>query len=504
VAELSTFLRGTMVLMGAVFLSKLFGFVFRIQFVRIAGEEAVGIYSAAYPAFIFFLSLITLGLPIAVAKITAELHAGKKHAEIQALMRKVWKLTWLSIIIFGPILFFTIPYVATSLLENAAISKTLYIGLLTIPIAAFGGILKGYFQGLAKVEETAWSQLIEQFFRIALITWLLPYVVNQSSPASTAAAAMSLALLAELASFLYLWYKYKRVKQISEKGVTYPTTPILEVALPSAGSRLFGSFTWFLEPIVFIKALAVAGVTAVAATNLYGMISAVYIPLLLFPAFIPYALSIVLVPAVSDARARSNRVMLQERVSLAMRVSAITGCFAATIFYLHGEHIVRVLFHVTEGKGYMELLAPVFFFYYIQSPLHAILQAMHEAKAAMMNSIYGGLGKLFVMFVLASQVGIEEKGAILAIGFGVCLTSFLHMATLRQKKEAGIGFSFFAIPYLLFIIVTILRPVIWPLAEMPWVADSFITGLLVLAGLIVFGQLRFSDVRLLRKLIKKT
>ncbi len=78
------------------------------------------------------------------------------------------------------------------------------------------------------------------------------------------------------------------------------------------------------------------------------------------------------------------------------------------------------------------------------------------------------------------------------------------MATLRQKKEAGIGFSFFAIPYLLFIIVTILRPVLWPLAEMPWVADSFITGLLVLAGLIVFGQIRFADIRLLRKLIKKT
>ena len=267
---------------------------------------------------------------------------------------------------------------------------------------------------------------------------------------------------------------------------------------------MFGSFTWFLEPIVFIKALSVAGITAVAATNLYGLISAVFIPLLLFPAFIPYALSIVLVPAVSDARARSNKGMLQERVSLVMRVSAIIGCFAATIFYLHGEHIVRVLFHVTEGKGYMALLAPVFFFYYIQSPLHAILQAMHEAKAAMMNSIYGGLGKLFVMFVLASQPGVEEKGAILAIGFGVCLTSFLHMATLRQKKEAGIGFTFFALPYLLFIIVTILRPVIWPLGEMPWLADSLVTAVMLFAGLLVFGQLRFSDVRLLRKLIKKT
>ena len=52
----------------------------------------------------------------------------------------------------------------------------------------------------------------------------------------------------------------------------------------------------------------------------------------------------------------------------------------------------------------------------------------------MMNSIYGGLGKLFVMFVLASQPGIQEKGAVVAIGFGVLLTSFLHIATVRQRK----------------------------------------------------------------------
>lgn len=50
-----------------------------MQFMRIAGEEAVGIYMTAYPAFIFFISLIQLGLPIAVAKIVAELLAKKTN-----------------------------------------------------------------------------------------------------------------------------------------------------------------------------------------------------------------------------------------------------------------------------------------------------------------------------------------------------------------------------------------------------------------------------------------
>ena len=70
--------------------------------------------------------------------------------------------------------------------QNEQMEKTLYVGLITIPIAALSSVLKGYFQGLARVEETAWSQLIEQFLRIALVTWFLPYIVQQDSPAETA------------------------------------------------------------------------------------------------------------------------------------------------------------------------------------------------------------------------------------------------------------------------------------------------------------------------------
>lgn len=75
---MGSFVKGTIFLTLVIFLSKLFGFVYRMQFMRIAGEEAVGVYMTAYPAFIFFISLVSLGLPIAVAKIVAELHAKKR------------------------------------------------------------------------------------------------------------------------------------------------------------------------------------------------------------------------------------------------------------------------------------------------------------------------------------------------------------------------------------------------------------------------------------------
>ncbi|MBK3493412.1 polysaccharide biosynthesis protein [Viridibacillus sp. YIM B01967] len=503
---MTSFFHGTFLLMGAVFLSKLLGFLYRMQFMRIAGEEAVGTYMTAYPAFIFFLSLIQLGIPIAVAKIIAELHAKKKKEQLSAVMRTATLLTFLAGIILFPLLTFFIPFLSNNLLHDGQTTLILYVGLATVPVAAASALLKSFFQGLARIAETAWSQTMEQIIRIILITFLLPYGVHADEPAQTAAFAMLITAIAEVFAFLYLYWHYRKVKRSSVLQPTkeyYPPNPIFKIALPSTGSRIFGTFTWFLEPIVFLKALTLAGMTAAVATKLYGVISGVLIPLLLFPAFVPYALSVVLIPAVSDAVARGNQRLLKDRVHISLRLSTLVGCFAATYFFIHGDELAMKLFHLEENRGYVKLLSPVFFFYYIQSPLNSILQAIDEANAAMMNAVYGGIGKLFVMFVLASQSGLQEKGAVIAIGFGVLVTSFLHIATIRQKKYMQTGFRLFIIPYAIFIFVVVLRTILMPTTGLSVVENSAITLGILFGLLSLFHQIRWRDFMYLTKTIRK-
>ena len=167
--KLASYIRGTAVLMIAVFLTKLLGFVYRIQFMRIAGEEAVGIYMTAYPAFIFFLSLVQLGVPIAIAKVIAELEAKGQAAKIPAVMKSATFITILTAAVFIPASILFVPFLAGTFLGNPASASALYAGIAIVPIAAIGGLIRGYFQGIARIEETAWSQIIEQFFRIILL-----------------------------------------------------------------------------------------------------------------------------------------------------------------------------------------------------------------------------------------------------------------------------------------------------------------------------------------------
>ncbi|MER2112757.1 MAG: oligosaccharide flippase family protein [Solibacillus isronensis] len=477
--------------------------MYRMQFMRIAGEEAVGLYMTAYPTFIFFISLIQLGIPIAISKLIAEYHAKKKTEHVTSVMKTAIKISAISIILFSPFIYFAIPYIAKVLLHNENLIFTLYISLFTIPIVIFSSLIKAYLQGLAKIAPTAWAQLLEQLVRIGLIVVLLPYFISES-PALTAAAAMGITAIGEVFSLLFLAIFYKRSSKMFKKGSTGTsfTKPIFNIALPSAGSKLFGTFTWFLEPIIFLKALTVSGLAAGAATTLYGIISGVHIPLLLFPAFIPAALAIVLIPAVSSALASNNYPLLNKRITHSLRLSSLIGCMAATVFFIHGDELTMELFHLEENRGYMKILAPIFYFYYIQSPLHSILQALDEAQAAMMNSIYGGIGKLFLLFFLASQPAIQEKGAIIAIGFGVLITSFLHIASIKQQKKINVGFRFFVLPYGIFILTSIVQPIIT--VGLPLIVSCSITIGMVLLLLFLTRQIRFTDFQYLRSIFSRS
>ncbi|SOC36406.1 putative polysaccharide biosynthesis protein [Ureibacillus acetophenoni] len=503
---MGSFVRGTVFLMIVIFLSKLFGFVYRMQFMRVAGEEVVGVYMTAYPAYIFFISLVQIGLPIAVAKIIAEFYAKKRIGQLKAVMSTAIKWSIASMIVFIPILYFFIPFLAGTLLQNEATKVTLYIALGAVPIVVISGLIRGYLQGVTKISPTAWSQMIEQLVRIALISMILPAFIVQGNPEMTAAYAMAITAIGEVVSFIYLYLHYLYTKsklKSTEKPKPYPAMPLLRIAVPSAGSRLFGTFTWFLEPIIFLKALTIAGLTAAGATTLYGVISGVHIPLLLFPSFIPNALAIVLIPAVSSAIARNNYSLLNDRIEISLRMSSLIGCYAAAYFFLHGDELALMLFGLEDTKGYMRILAPIFYFYYIQSPLHSILQAVDEARAAMMNSIYGGLGKLFIMFVLASQASIAEYGAIIAIGFGVLMTSFLHIATIRQHKMIAGGFRFFVIPYVVFIATCIIQSYLLPMLNFNFWTNSAITLGIVTLLLIILNQFRLSDFRYLRSIVSR-
>ncbi len=470
--QLSKFLKGTMILLAAGLITRVLGFINRIVIARFIGEEGVGLYMMAVPTFILAITITQLGLPVAISKHVAEAEAVGDKAKVRKILVVSLATTLSLSAIFTPLLFLLAPQLAQSVFTD---ERTLYPLLAiapVVPIIAVSSVLRGYFQGRQNMKPAALSQLIEQVVRIALIAFLtktfLPYGIEYA-----AAAAMFSAVIGELASLIYLvtTFKIKKKFPVRKHFFAYVKSgkgtfqELMGIALPTTGSRMIGSLSWFFEPIVVAHALALAGVATVAATKQYGALTGFALPLLMLPSFITNSLSTSLVPAISEANSQNNMRLVEYRLQQALRFVFISGGLAVVILYILADPMMKVMYGSTSGSQFIKLMAPFFLLHYCQAPLQAALQALNLARAAMINSLIGAVVKTTVIFILASQPAFGINGVAMGLLVGFILVTFLHFATIIKS----ISFSFYIRDYVktLFVIVTSGLAGQWVLQSLP-------------------------------------
>ncbi|UII55008.1 stage V sporulation protein B [Cytobacillus spongiae] len=447
---MSKFLRGTLILLLAGLVTRVLGFINRIVIARFIGEEGVGLYMMAFPTLILVITITQLGLPVAISKNVAEAEAQGDYKKIKKILVVSLATTITLSLIFTPALILLAPYLSETLFTDPRTRLPLLAIAPIVPIIAISSVIRGYFQGRQNMKPAAYSQVLEQIVRITLIAVLtkafLPYGVEYA-----AAAAMFASVIGELVSLIYMItaFKLKKRFKLRKQFFSYvhsgkqTFSELMSVGIPTLGSRMIGSVSWFFEPIVVSHSLALAGVAAVTATKQYGALTGYAMPLLLLPSFVTYSLSTSLVPAISEANSKNDMRLIEYRLQQALRFAFMTGGLSVVVLYVLADPLMEVMYGSTTGAIFVKLMAPFFIFYYYQGPLQATLQALNLARAAMINSLIGAIFKTAVIFILASQPTFGIKGAALGIVVGTVAVTILHFATVLKT----ISFSFYVRDY---------------------------------------------------------
>ncbi|WP_144477775.1 stage V sporulation protein B [Cytobacillus oceanisediminis] len=456
---MSKFLKGTFILLIAGLITRVLGFINRIVIARFIGEEGVGLYMMAFPTMVLVVTITQLGLPVAISKNVAEAEAKGDSRKIKKILVVSLATTVSLSILFTPALILLAPYLSETLFTDPRTQWPLLAIAPIVPIVAVSSVLRGYFQGRQNMRPSAISQVIEQLVRITLIAVLtktfMPYGIEYA-----AAGAMIASVIGELISLIYLMTTFKLRKKFRLRknffGFVHSGkstfNELMRIALPTTGSRMIGSVSWFFEPIVVAHSLAIAGVAAVAATKQYGALTGFAMPLLLLPSFITYSLSTSLVPAISEANSKKNMKVIEHLLQQSLRFSLLTGGLAIVVLYVLAEPLMTLMYGSSNGSQFIKLMAPFFLFYYFQGPLQAALQALDLARAAMINSLIGNLAKTAVIFLLASQPAFGINGVALGMVMGIVLITLLHFATMLK----AVSFSFYVKDYLKLFTIIIL------------------------------------------------
>lgn len=438
-----SFLKGSFILMAAGLLTRVLGMINGMVLARVIGDEGVGLFMMAYPAMLLVVTLTELGLPVAISKLVAEADTFGDKRKIKLILALSLAIVGFVSVTLTILMLLAIPFIAKFLYADSRVIYPLLAITPVIPIVAVASVIRGYFQGIRNMKPYAYSGIVEQVVRISLV-FTLSSMLMPRGVAFAAAGAMIAGAAGECASLFYMIHQFHKEAQMNIKGgrkmlkgSRLTLRRLLNIGLPTMGSRLIGSLGNFLEPMIVSHGLMVAGYSIKASAQLYGQLTGYAMTLLLLPTFITHALHVALVPAVSEAYARKNYGMIHYRLNQALRIAMILGGLSILVTTCFAAPLMQMIYESPESASFLYVMAPFFLVYYFQAPMHAVLQALDLAKPAMYNTLIGAIVKTIALFLLTSQPQIGINGAALAICMNVVLVTLLHAAVMFK----AIGFS---------------------------------------------------------------
>ena len=395
----NNFIKSTIILIMGGFLSKILGMFIKIVLTRTITLDGIGIYSMILPTFNLFITLCSLGLPVAISKLISEKRSVSNKDIVLAPIPFILLFNLILIII----LFVISPILSKYLLKNEITYYPLISIGITLPFICISSIIKGYFYGAEKMIPTIASNIIEQLMRLFLTMTIINKLMKYSLTYAITGVVL-INVLSEGVSILVLLLFLPR-RKIINKNFSYNKElikDIFNISIPTTGSRLIGSIAYFLEPIILTYTLTKVGYSNTFITREYGIINGYVYPLLLLPSFFTMAISNALLPVISNSYSHKDYDYTKHKIKQAIILSLLIGIPATLLFMTIPHVFLYLIYNTNEGLIYIKIIAPIFLIYYIQGPLTACMQAMGLSKEAMFGTLMGTIIRCVSLFILSS------------------------------------------------------------------------------------------------------
>lgn len=433
----STFVKSTIILTIATILSKVLGSIFRIPLQNIAGDEVLGVFTAVYPVYMVALYLSVAGIPLAISKLITEVQAKNEQHKVKEIYFTASILT----LCFG-VLSFAIIMGFSTVISNAlggpSTKFALIIVALTLLVAPYMAVYRGFFQGFGNMQPTAISQVVEQLVRVCLILGVSFVLVKMDYSTEVVAGGVMIgSVIGALASLFYLRFKYTRssVKVTANQKVTFSqykswSKVILKISIPIAiGSVTMALFN-FVDSFTVTYGLRNAGVDQHEITYLYGIYGR---GLTLIQITTIFASSIILplVPLITAKLAENNLSATREIIERTHRLTHLISWPAAIGLLALTFPLNLALFTDLEGSTMLAIINLSSVFTSLTILGTGILQGMNSARTGAIIIIAGVLLKVFSNIFFIQGYGLD--GAAFSTLFVYFILFVVNTAFIYKK-----------------------------------------------------------------------
>lgn len=432
-----TVIRSTFYLILISVIAKILSFLVRIMLARTLSESAMNYYSLASPTMVFMITLAQMGIPNALSKVIAESRTPHKPLKAAIL------LSILNNLVIVCVFLFLLPFLAHVVLKQDVILPVLYAILPLLPIVTISGLLKGYLFGIQKHLSATACQIFEEGSRILFLMISFSLYPNMDAVTMAKLAMISISI-GEVFSSIYMFFALSHKKKVLFKAPSLfhdlqrvHFDEVLHVSIPMTGSRLIGSLTYFLEPIVMVYGLS--ALQADTMINAYGSINGYILPIITMPSFLTVTLSNFLLPSFTYHYSRHHDAQAKKLFSTILGCCFVVGMGCSVLCFFFSEELLQLFYHTSKGAPLLKQMAWPFALYALQPPLSSMLHALSLSKKTVGDTFFGSLTRILCVAFLSSCLGADAL--IIGITAGMLVTTILHAIrlTLAFRKTNSLN-----------------------------------------------------------------
>ncbi len=413
---------GTIILTVTGLLSRFIGFFYRIFLSQTFGAEGMGIYQLISPVLALSFSLTVSGMQTAISKYVA---SETTTHDYKTSFRTLWIGFLISMALSFGCAAFIYQYsewIAVTFLMEERTAPLLRIISLSIPMATVHSCINGYFYGIKKTAIPALSQLSEQVVRVGSV-YLINHICMQRHMTPTISfavvglvigegASMIVSLLAVIGRSFQVFDTPALLGKIFGRGslASYYyqiTGKLLQLAVPLSLNRIIINILQSIEAIFIPNKLMAYGLNNADALGVYGVLTGMSLPLILFPSAITNSISVLLLPIVSEAEASGNQRAVTKAIMKSLKYCLLLGFGCTAIFLLCGRMAGRLLFKSELAGSFILTLSFICPFLYIASTLNSILNGLGKTALTFFYSIVSLLVRLLFVFFAIPVWGIK-------------------------------------------------------------------------------------------------
>lgn len=433
---------GTIILTLTGFISRIIGFFYRIYLSRLFGEEGMGIYQLLGPVLALSFSLTAAGIQTAISKFVAsETTTGNRRYSLQVLLTGLTLSASLSLLCMAFLLECSEWIAAVFLLEPRTASM-LRIVALSVPMAAIHSCINGYFYGIKRAQIPAATQLVEQIFRVGSVFFVTMLGTRRGETPTINVAVLGLVIGECVSMLVSMLAAYRRFSSgIQNPLLSGKTThsygsilkSLLALAVPLSMNRVVINFLQSIEAIYIPNRLLVYGYDTQTALSVYGVLTGMALPLIMFPGALTNSVSVLLLPLVAEADATGNQALIKRAINKTVRYSSLLGIVCMAIFLIGGHPAGIYLFHSPLAGHFILTLSFICPFLYLSSTLSSVINGLGKPGIVFFTNVTALLLRLLFVFLTIPKVGIT--GYLWGLLVSQFYTAASYILYLRRHRK---------------------------------------------------------------------